>query len=71
MKRSKAIIDGTTLCSEDKTWLCTACGKKSRTKYGFDINSINVCDRGWDSSCMLNAILIKKEKLKDIKPRIK
>ncbi len=34
----------------DAIWVCSACGKTSRDRYG-DPNS------SWDESCMMNAIL--------------
>lgn len=34
-------------------FVCLACGKTSGTRYGFDADR----DRGWDASCMLNALL--------------
>jgi hypothetical protein len=67
METSKVPNPGTIPCSEDETWICMACGKKSRTKYGFDENNISCCDHGWDVSCAMNAELIKKEELKDLK----
>jgi hypothetical protein len=33
-------------------WVCGACGKTSRDRYGHERIS-----RGWDESCMLNAVL--------------
>jgi hypothetical protein len=37
-------------------WVCGACGKTSRDRYG-DADS-----RGWDSSCMLHAVLCHEER---------
>jgi hypothetical protein len=51
---------GTTICDESHIWVCTACGKTSRTKYGFDKKGDNLCDHGWDASCMCNAVLVEK-----------
>jgi uncharacterized UBP type Zn finger protein len=61
------IKQGTMLCKEDEVWLCLACGKTSRTKYGFDTDGKNVCDHGWDVSCSMHSQLIKIEELKDYK----
>lgn len=36
-------------------FFCTACGKISLTKTGFDASNNLVADRGWDVSCMLNS----------------
>lgn len=54
--------EGTKLCAEDDIWVCGACGKTSRTQYGFDEANVSTAMRGWDESCMLNAILVKKAK---------
>ena len=56
------------LAPAGKVWRCRACGKQSRTRFGFvDGNGARgsdhlpdgsrVADRGWDESCMLNAVL--------------
>lgn len=37
-------------------FLCDACGKVSRTRYGLDGSA----QHGWDESCMLNASLMKE-----------
>ena len=49
---------GTELAPRGKVWVCQACGKRSRTRYGFDAEKNRVCDHGWDESCMMNAELI-------------
>lgn len=41
-----------------KVFVCMACGKQSRDKYGFDPIS-----RGWDESCMLNSQELPLDKL--------
>jgi hypothetical protein len=64
---SASMILGTTMCADNKTWICMACGKLSRTKYGFDFLDRNCADHGWDVSCMMHAELITKEELKDIR----
>lgn len=43
---------------EGSVWVCTACGKMARDKYGFKPISW-----GWDESCMLNADLFSLEEL--------
>lgn len=50
--------EGTRLAPEGYEWVCQACGKKSRTKFGFDDHDNSVADYGWDESCMLNAALV-------------
>jgi hypothetical protein len=32
-----------------KVWICCACGKRTKDRYGDE--------RGWDESCMLNSVL--------------
>lgn len=39
-------------------WVCGACGKTSKDLYGEQAYS-----RGWDESCMLNAVLLAEENL--------
>lgn len=39
-------------------WVCCACGKRSRDKYGFAPIS-----RGWDESCMLNSECFEESRL--------
>lgn len=61
---------GTDLVPEGQIWICGACGKKSRTLYGFVNDGTahgsdfapdgeRVAERGWDESCMLNAVLCR------------
>jgi hypothetical protein len=39
-------------------WVCGACGKTARDRYGIEGDH----SRGWDESCMLNAILCNEQK---------
>lgn len=41
---------------EGTVYVCGACGKRSRDRYGEQ-----ALDRGWDESCMLNAVLCKSK----------
>ena len=41
---------------EGQIWVCAACGKRSKDKYGEQ-----PIDQGWDVSCMLNAVLVYKK----------
>jgi hypothetical protein len=50
--KSKASPDGNHVAPEGQVYVCAACGKTSRDKYGFQKIS-----RGYDESCMLNAVL--------------
>lgn len=45
-------------------FVCGACGKTSRSRYGWnpDNGAERVADPGWDSSCMLHAVLCYAEK---------
>jgi len=44
---------------EGQIFVCHACGKTSPTLYDID----GAADRGWDESCMMNAILCYAEGL--------
>ena len=64
-------MKGTELAPEGKVWVCTACGKRSLTRYGFIDNGVDgrgsntladgsrVADRGWDVSCVTHAELVE------------
>ena len=53
--------EGTAVVPTSLLWVCGACGKRSRTRYGFDKDNRRVCDWGWDESCMLNAVLCDQD----------
>ena len=55
---SNTLPSGTELAPHGKVWVCQACGKRSRTRYGFDTKKNRVCDHGWDESCMMNCELV-------------
>lgn len=40
------------IAPEGQIWVCAACGKRSRDRYGEQR-----IDSGWDESCMLNSVL--------------
>ena len=40
----------------DCLWVCLACGKTSQDRFGCE-----GATRGWDESCMLNAVLVEKK----------
>ena len=48
---------GNHVAEEGQTWVCAACGKTSKDKYGFQ-----KIDRGWDESCMMNSVLCAEGK---------
>lgn len=56
-------VSGTEIAPDGQVWVCGACGKTSRTRYGFDDDDKNVCDPGWDESCMLNSTLCHEASL--------
>jgi len=41
-----------------EVFVCSACGKRSRDRYGFQ-----AIDPGWDVSCALNAVLCDESSL--------
>lgn len=41
-----------------KVWVCCACGKRSRDKYGSQ-----KIDQGWDESCMMHSRLFDEDDL--------
>jgi len=45
---------------EGQIFICSACGKRSKDKYGDQ-----KIDRGWDISCMIYSVLCYEEKHKD------
>lgn len=53
--------EGKVEAPENMVWVCGACGKTSRTRYGFNEKDESVCDPGWDASCMCNAVLCYKK----------
>lgn len=40
-------------------WVCGACGKTAEDRYGIEGEK----SRGWDESCMMNAVLCMKDSL--------
>jgi len=46
------------LAPDGKVWVCAACGKMSRDRYGDSAISY-----GWDESCFLHAFLADRERL--------
>lgn len=48
---------GPTIAPVGAIWVCTACGKTTRDRYGIDESSAI----GWDASCMLNSILCRDD----------
>jgi hypothetical protein len=56
------------IAPEGQIYVCGACGKTSRTRYGFFSDGTargadfmpdgsRVSERGWDESCMMHAVL--------------
>ncbi len=52
-------MTGTDILPEPYRYVCMACGKTARSKYGFDSDRKPTADQGWDTSCVLNSILCK------------
>lgn len=52
-----ATEDVNALAPEGQVYVCTACGKVSRTVSGFDDDNNHVADWGWDVSCTMRATL--------------
>jgi len=46
-------------CASAHIYVCGACGKTSRTRAPSPVS-----DRGWDESCMLNAVLCTIESIR-------
>lgn len=56
-------MDGTDIAPEGHIWVCLACGKTSKTKYGFTSDDKSCCDLGWDASCVLNSQMLPVDRL--------
>ena len=46
---------GKRFAPKGKVWVCCACGKTEKDLYG--------STRGWDESCMLNAVMVDEDRL--------
>lgn len=44
-------------------YVCGACGKVSRWRYGFDDKNRTDASMGWDESCMMNAALVPEDRI--------
>ena len=53
-QHSEPLEHGNRRAKPGYVWMCGACGKTSRDRYGFDRIS-----HGWDESCMLHAVLVE------------
>lgn len=49
---------GNEVAPEGQVWVCGACGKRSKDKYGQQAITF-----GWDVSCMLNSFLAQEDSL--------
>lgn len=56
---------GTDIAPVEFIYVCAACGKTSRSRYGFDSSNARCSAPGWDESCMLHAVLCHAEKAPD------
>ena len=60
-------MKGTDIVTEPRVWVCGACGKRARSRYGFDEGGKSTAlDRGWDASCMSNAVLCEPTPVRDV-----
>jgi hypothetical protein len=51
-------VVGEGLASAETVWVCGCCGRRARTRRGFDeAGKSTVIDPGYDSSCTSNAVL--------------
>jgi hypothetical protein len=50
--------EGNVVAPEGCVWVCSACGKLSRDRYGSQAIS-----HGWDAACVLSCVLVKKTHL--------
>jgi hypothetical protein len=57
MTKQAKDMNGTDCVKAPHAWVCGACGKQSRSRYGFDAKENNVASPGWDEACVLNAVL--------------
>lgn len=58
--------EGTALALEGQVWVCAACGKRAKSRWGHDAaGNSTVIDDGYDSSCMSHAVLCFEEREPD------
>ena len=53
------------VASEGQVFVCGACGKRSRDRYGDQ-----KIDWGWDVSCMMHAILVYENSIEMVNGRV-
>ena len=54
---------GTDIAPDGQIWICQACGKRSKSQFGFDAAGKRTnLDHGWDESCMMNSVLVYEKK---------
>jgi hypothetical protein len=59
---SPLLMEGTDLAPNGQVWVCTACLKRARSRWGYDADKKStVIDDGYDSSCMSHAVLCYAE----------
>lgn len=54
-EHTTALDHGNRLANDGYVFVCSACGKRSRDRYGNKPIS-----RGWDESCALNCVLVRE-----------
>lgn len=50
---------------DGQIYVCFACGKVSRWRYGIDDKNRNDGSPGWDEACVLNCALVDESRIKD------
>jgi hypothetical protein len=56
-------VDGKDIAPEGQVWVCSLCGRRARSRWGFDAEgNSTTLDHGYDSSCMSHAVLCYVEK---------
>jgi hypothetical protein len=57
------VAKGSELAPDGQIYVCAACGKRARSRFGFDaMGRPTRIDPGWAPSCMLHAVLCYAEK---------
>lgn len=54
---TEATLTDERMAPDDGIWVCCACGKTAIDRYGLE----GPRSGGWDESCMLNAVLCKRD----------
>lgn len=56
-------VDGKAIAPEGQVWVCALCGRRAKSRWGFDEqNNSTALDYGYDSSCLSRALLCFEER---------